>query len=221
MKRILISMVLLAASALPVLSQAVFTQTWTENADLTDGDLSGGIFTADVSTLVVSITGVEVTLNIDSSWPGDLYAYLEYDGVHAVLLNRVGRSASNPAGTGPAGGLSITLSDSAGSDIHSATPGGSGWIEGVWQPDARTVDPTAVTDTSPRSAFLSGFNGLNPNGRWTLFVADVDSGEEASLTSWGLRITGVVPEPAPAVLTAVAGVAVACRRRRARGTERV
>jgi hypothetical protein len=43
---------------------------------------------------------------------------------------------------------------------------------------------------------LSTFNGLNPNGDWTLVLADVvGGGGQAHLVSWGLEIQAV-PEPA-------------------------
>jgi len=38
------------------------------------------------------------------------------------------------------------------------------------------------------------FNGLNPNGTWTLFFADLSGGDASTLVSWGLDIAAV-PEP--------------------------
>src|SRR5262249_22736292 len=46
-------------------------------------------------------------------------------------------------------------------------------------------------DTSSRNAFLSSFSGLNPNGDWTLFVADLSGGGEHVLESWSLEIEPV------------------------------
>ena len=43
---------------------------------------------------------------------------------------------------------------------------------------------------------LASFAGLNPNGNWTLFLADLSSGEQAKLKDWGLVISGTA-EPAP------------------------
>lgn len=44
---------------------------------------------------------------------------------------------------------------------------------------------------------LSGFSGLDPNGTWTLYVADVSGGDLHQLNSWGLDFANpvVVPEP--------------------------
>jgi subtilisin-like proprotein convertase family protein len=59
-------------------------------------------------------------------------------------------------------------------------------------------------------------NGLNPNGDWTLFVADLSTGETATVASWGLMITTaeIVPEPGSLALFVVgAGVLLGSRRR--------
>lgn len=50
-------------------------------------------------------------------------------------------------------------------------------MTGTWQPDGRTNSPGSVLDSQPPDAFLSSFNGLDPNGDWTLFVADVSGGD--------------------------------------------
>jgi subtilisin-like proprotein convertase family protein len=59
-----------------------------------------------------------------------------------------------------------------------------------WAPDARVASPTNVLDTDARSAFLGSFNGVDPNGEWVLFVADMEAGDIYTLDSWGLEITG-------------------------------
>jgi len=115
----------------------------------------------------------------------------------AVLLNRVGRTQGNGFGYA-GGGVDVTLADSAANgDIHSyrlvANPAGS-VLTGAWAPDARNIDPAFSLDTSSRSAFLSLFYGLDPNGSWTLFVADASAGGASTLNSWGLQVVGV-PEP--------------------------
>jgi hypothetical protein len=59
---------------------------------------------------------------------------------------------------------------------------------------------------------LSVFNGMNPNGDWTLFLADQGAGDEATLTGWTLSLTAV-PEPAVPLLGGLATL-LALRRRR-------
>ena len=52
-----------------------------------------------------------------------------------------------------------------------------------------------MLNTSGRSAYLNAFNSLDPNGTWTLFIADLSSGDTSTLVSWELDITAI-PEPA-------------------------
>jgi subtilisin-like proprotein convertase family protein len=159
-----------------------------------------------------TVTVVEVTLTTHSGWNGDLYAYLEHDGVISVLLNRPGRTDANPAGAGSSG-MTITLADSASQDVHTAMPATVGVpATGTYQPDARSADPLVVTDTSPRTLYLGAFTGHLADGNWTLFVADQADGGVATMDSWGLSLT-VIPEPAAALLGGV-GLLTLLRRRR-------
>lgn len=157
-----------------------------------------------------SITEVGVILTISGGFNGDLYGYLVHDTGFSVLLNRVGRTADNSIGY-PDAGLAVFFSDS-GSDIHnyrdvSFTLNGSGQLTGSWAPDGRTSDPAAVLNTDLPVAMLSSFNGLDPNGSWTLFLADLDFGEQATLVNWGLVVTAI-PEPSAAGLIFLGGLAL-------------
>jgi subtilisin-like proprotein convertase family protein len=170
-----------------------------------------------ISTQAVSATGitqienVTVTINLTGGWDGDLYAYLVHDSGFSVLLNRAGRSASNPDGSA-ASGMVITFADSAASDIHTAIPMSGGSVSGTYQPDARITDPLAVLNTDPRPAMLSDFTGLDASGNWTLFIADQSAGEQSTLQSWSMTITGV-PEPGVSSLCVI-GVLFLLRRKR-------
>ena len=62
-----------------------------------------------------------------------------------------------------------------------------------------------MLNTSARTAFLSSFNGLDPNGTWTLFIADVSGGDQSTLVSWELDITAV-PEPVTVALGIFGGL---------------
>lgn len=189
---------------LSCLGPTALTAQVTENENypvglpIPDNNASGLAVTVPFSsTEVFQITDLEVSLDISGGFNGDYYAYLTHDSGFSVLLNRVGRDAGNAFGY-PDSGLDVLLDHSAGNgDIHTyqsvLNPGG-GVLTGTWAPDARTQDPSFVLDTSPRSAFLSSFNGLDPNGDWTLFIADLDPGSYGTLQSWGLNVTGV-PEP--------------------------
>lgn len=189
----------------PVAGWAQFTEgtNFTAGISIPDNNASGIAVTATFSsTQIYQITDLEVQLNISGGFNGDYYAYLTYGSGFSVLLNRVGRDTGNLFGY-PDGGFDVMLDDQAANgDIHfyrsTLNPGG-GVLTGIWEPDARTEDPAAVVGASPRLADLSSFNGLDPNGNWTLFVADLEPGSIGTLESWGLNITGV-PEPSTGAL---------------------
>jgi subtilisin-like proprotein convertase family protein len=162
---------------------------------------------------ITEIQSVVVNLNFTGGWNGDLYAYLVHGSGFSVLLNRPGRSLSNPEGSASSG-MSITVADSATMDIHTAIPM-NGSVSGTYQPDGRIADPLLVLDTDARPAMLSSFIGLDASGSWTLFVADQSAGEQSTLQSWSMTITGV-PEPSAAILVILSGSALLLARRRVR-----
>ena len=155
-----------------------------------------------------------MTLNLTGGWNGDLYAYVVHGTGFSVLLNRPGRSLGSPDGAASSG-MTIELSDLGLSDIHTAIPMGGGTVSGIYQPDGRASDPLSVLNTDPRTSMLASFNGLDPNGTWTLFVADQSPGETSTLQSWSLTIT-TVPEPSAALLTLLSATAMLKRRRSVR-----
>lgn len=186
--------------------------TWNVSTAIPDND-DAGLASARTVTAngITQIENVTVTINLTGGWNGDLFAYLVHDSGFSVLLNRPGRSLSNPDGSATSG-MSITFADSATMDIHTAIPMSGGSVTGTYQPDGRTNDPLLVQNTDARTAMLSSFNGLNANGTWTLFVADQSPGDTSTLQSWSLTVTGV-PEPGGALL-ALLGLLTVLRRRR-------
>jgi subtilisin-like proprotein convertase family protein len=198
--------------AAPCTAGAVTTvHSFSANSLVPDYSLAGLADTRQVVTQVTSITGLQVEVEMSGGWNGDVYAYLSHSSGFCVLLNRPGRSVAAPDGSASSG-FSITFDDAAAADIHTAIPG-AGFASGLFQPDARNTDPLSALNTSPRSAFLNSFAGLDGNGGWTLFVADVATGEQSTLTGWTLTITGV-PEPSTLLLSAAAGGMLCLRRKR-------
>lgn len=182
-----------------------------------DGNPSGWSDTRTLSGLpATGLLDVNVVLSVVGGYNGDLYAYLAHGGGFTVLLNRVGRTADAPFGYGD-GGLSVTFDDEAAepTDIHlyQSVSGYSLSGGAAWRPDARDVDPAGVVETDARGPFLSSFRGLDPNGEWTLFLADLSGGEVSEVTRWGLVLT--VPEPhQTGLLLAALAFATAWRLRR-------
>lgn len=185
-KNLLLTAVLgMALSAQATLYSYDFTGI---NTAIPDGNPVGlaNSHAVDLGTLppdgtTTAIVNVDVRLNITGGYNGDLYGYLVLQSADsstttAILLNRIGQDMSNPFGNTGAG-INVTLSGSGATDIHSAAFGA---VTGTYQPDGGTT--------------LAAFNGVNANGTWTLFLADLSGGDTSTLVSWGIDIS-VVPEP--------------------------
>lgn len=185
-----------------------------------DGQAAGVSDPRTLASAIAQVSSVKVTLDITGDFNGDLYAYLRHDTGLSVLLNRPGRSTGTPSGYADSG-FSVTFDASApNGDIHSyrnvLTPSAGSPLTGTWQPDGRAVDPALSFDTSPRTAGLEVFNGMNAHGTWTLFLADLQTGGTSAVTGWGMELSGV-PEPSHSVLAvglALLTGAVLMRRRR-------
>ncbi len=153
------------------------------------------------------IQNLRVSLNISGVPNGNLYAYLSHGSDLVVLLNRVGRTASDSAGYQDMG-LNVAFEQNM-ADVHQYRPAGSGPLlgplTGAWGVDGRNVSPFTVTDASARTTYLSSFVGKDPNGEWFLFVANLgDGGAGAKLESWGLEMNYA---PVPEAGTWVSGMA--------------
>ena len=160
---------------------------WTPGITVPDNNPVGVADTRNVTfNPAAVITGLQVRLTLTDGWNGDLYASLVHDSGFTVLLNRPGVTEFDPGGSASSG-MNVTFSDSAANDIHTAIPE-SGLVTGTWQPDARTADPSVVTNLSPRTAFLSSFNESPVQGNWTLYLADNAAADTSILAGWGLTI---------------------------------
>jgi hypothetical protein len=225
MKRLRFTLVLAVAVGRAIQTSAAvysfnYTSGFASAGVIPDGNATGWFDTRTLSGIGdASITDVDVSLTISGGYAGDFYAYLVHFSGFSVLLNRVGRTGGNPFGYGN-NGLNITLDDSAANgDIHmyQVVPGyapmignGSGW-----SPDGRNTSPLFALNTDSQSRMLNQLNGLDPNGTWTLFIADLSGGAQGSLVSWGLNITAV-PEPSSLGLITLGAWAVVRRKFRGR-----
>lgn len=192
----------LTVFALLVLSAMVSeAQVWEVHAYtnlnrlIPDGNGSGLSETRAVVSGISNLTSVRVHLRITGEYNGDLYAYLRH--IHGtttnlcVLLNRPGRTADNQWGYSDAG-LDIVFDDASATDVHAyrgvTTPEAGLPLTGSWQPDGRKVFPSAVLDTSARTAALSVFNGGAGSGEWTLYLVDLGGGGTNMLSDWALEL---------------------------------
>lgn len=212
-KKFLVVLALSAAAVAAPAAPGIINQTWSGAEIIPDNNASGVAFNFNLAVAEpLAITQVEVSLNIAGGWNGDLYAYLSHGSGFSVLLNRPGRTAGSLAGSGVSG-LNLTLGDSYATDVHTAA---NNPLTGNFVPDGRAVNPFNTLDTDARSAFLSSFNNLDPNGSWTLFFADVGPLAVSTIQSWSvnLAVVSAVPEPGSAALIWVGAVLCAVTRRK-------
>ena len=211
----LCSFVVIGLGLSPLEAATIYNTNWTVNQIVPDDNPVGLVDQRVVSgSGILSITNLDVILNFSPGlgWNGDLYAYLQNNqGGYAVLLNRMGVTSANPIGSGSSG-MNIRLSMSGLTDIHLVNQS-SGLLTGTFLPDARAVDPSIVTDLSPRTADLTSFGAVPADGTWTLFIADVSGGDTSQLASWGMEFTGS-PIPEPSALWLLATLGLMRRRRR-------
>jgi hypothetical protein len=168
------------------------------NQSVPDGNASGSSDRQLVSSSITELSRVRVKLRVAGEFNGDLYGYVRQITPTAtnfcILLNRPGRTTSDPFGYDDMG-LDITFDDTASNgDIHRyhevITPAFGSPLVGSWQPDGRNTLPLTATDASPRTTALSSFAGEPAAGEWTLFLADLESGGTNTLVSWSLELTG-------------------------------
>ncbi len=205
-KLFLLPFLLLVAVRVSAVGPGDLSAGWSGSQIIPDNNASGVAFTFDLAgDSPLFITEVKVGFTIAGGWNGDLYATLSHDSGFAVLLNRLGRTAASPGGSAVSG-LSIELADSYLADIHTAV---NNPLNGNFAPDGRFVNPFNALDTDARTATLSSFNGLDANGSWTLFFADVSPLAVSTIESWNVAVA-VVPEPGSATLIGLAlGLAAA------------
>lgn len=190
-------------------AQTTNTFTVSPNAAIPVGSIVGLASTTDVTGFTgETIANITVNLNISGGYNGDLYAYLAGpNGGFDVLLNQPGGTA-NSFGYLDAGLSNVTFDDSSANSIQTyqlvSNPGGAALTGGVWQ--------SAGTS-------LNSFVGTDPDGTWTLFVANLASGTPVStLNSWGFTIvTTPVPEPQTWMMAALGflGLMTILKRKRA------
>lgn len=128
-----------------------------------------------VSDIFGQVSRVIVTLkHVSHTFPGDLDIYLQGpQGQKVALMSDVG---------GGSGILHANLTlDSLAANSLQNTAIASG-----------TFKPTNVGNDEgpnfPSSISLSDFNGVDPNGTWSLFVSDDGNGDIGAIGSWGLNI---------------------------------
>jgi len=136
----------------------------------------------DVAGLSGEVIDVDVALTgFAHSYPSDLDMLLVGPGGESVvLMSSVGSSF-------PVSDLNFTIDDSAGGSFPTETE----LVSGRFAPtDARPASSfESPAPVGPYGSALSLFNGVDPNGTWSLYVVDSATGDEGEITSgWSLTI---------------------------------
>jgi hypothetical protein len=193
--------ILIPLPLIPAISSAALSvQTSVIPMTIPGNDPRGCTSVVSISHPLTVISSVEVLIDKSGGWSGDVYAYLAHGDSFSVLLNRPGRSAMKPDGFG-ATSMLVSLGGSNLPDVHTAIPD-TGHVTGAYAVDGRNVDPPLVSEVNARSAFWDSFDGLAPNGQWTLFIADMAAGNTMILNAWSLRVEAA-PEPSLPLLRLV------------------
>lgn len=137
---------------------------------------------ADLSGIVTRAT-VTVS-NLTHTFPKDMDLLLVGpDGTRVVLMAAAGNSAIS--------GVTLTFDDAS---LNFPPP--SGQIpSGTYHPSRYFLEDLPGAPPQPYSTNLASFNGANPNGAWSLFVYDFESGDSGMIANgWSLNLTTT---PAP------------------------
>ncbi len=177
------------------------TVSTTSNTLIPDGTVFGITSTNVISGMSGVTTNITVNLDITGGFSGDLYAYLlSPTGTMVVLVNRTGMNSGNNSGYSDAG-FNVTFDAASANNIHNyqtfSPVYNSGQLTGTWATDSRAIDPRSIPsafDAGPTGNTLANYYGSNPNGAWTLFVADLSTGGQSTLASWSMSVV-TVPEP--------------------------
>ncbi len=145
-----------------------------------------------VSGQAGTVLKATVTLsNVTHTFPDDLDILLVSPSGHKVLL------VSDVGGGFALSGVNITLDDSAASSL----PDSGVITDGVYKPSNylnAPTDPLSTNDVfaapapaAPYAAKLAELVGTNPNGQWSLYVMDDQTGNVGAISGWSLSLVTV------------------------------
>ncbi len=170
---------------------ATQTFSWTGDTAIPDNNATGVTIPFVVSGMTGSIADLNFRFDgatcssavgapgvgLRHTWVGDLVVTLTAPGgtPSVVIIDRMGVPASTFGNDGN-NFCQTVLDDSAANPIEDATPAQAPFT-GTWLPN------------NP----LSGFNGINPNGTWTLSVADLASGDTGTVRAFSVIIESQAP----------------------------
>ncbi|QQX75632.1 MULTISPECIES: M36 family metallopeptidase [Aequorivita] len=153
------------------------TQTSTPGAPIPDNNPTGVTVNMNV-TENVTITDLDVNLNISHTWVGDVIVTIKSpSGTMATIIDRPGRTTSGFGCSGD--NIVAVLDDEAATAVENECAGSVPTINGSFIPN------------NP----LSVFDGESTMGLWELTVSDVVSPDAGTINSWGIDYDYEVTAP--------------------------
>ena len=150
-----------------------------------------------VAGLASNPSKITVTLKgISHTWPDDLDVLLVGPGGQKVLL------MSDTGGGNDLNDVTLTFDDTASANL----PDSATIVSGTYKPtDFVTGDSfPSPAPAGPYGTALSAFNGLDPNGTWSLYVRDDEANDSGSIAGgWSLNFTYAAAAVATADQTSV------------------
>ena len=145
-------------------------------------------YPSNIAVSGLSGTVTEVVVNLSGfthTFPDDVDVLLVGPGGQRVML------MSDVGGSTDVANLNLTFRDSAAGVLPDNGPS----VSGTFRPSNIGATDTfnAPAPAAPYGIALSEFNGINPNGTWSLYVIDDLTGDSGSFTGWGLSITRQSP----------------------------
>jgi len=159
------------------------TATTTNFSNTTSGTIPDNNSIGISRTISVSGVGnylwdVDVTINVSHTNPADLDIWLTSPAGTVVTLTTDNGGNNNNVFQG------TTFDDDADPGNNTtSTPGNSSRVTDTTY--ANNVVKASLTPEEPLAAFV----GENPNGNWTLTVADDQNGTTGTLNSWSISVT--------------------------------
>ncbi|MCL4838199.1 MAG: hypothetical protein KJ058_09580 [Thermoanaerobaculia bacterium] len=146
-----------------------------------------------VAALTGVVTDVDVQINgLNHTWPDDLDILLVAPGGQNLML------MSDAGGSTDLVNVNLVFDDGAAGQLPDSSAISSGtYLPTNYEPGDNLPAPAPATSAATA---LSAFNGIDPNGTWSLYVADDTGGDTGSLANgWCLVITsGTIQQP-PAI----------------------
>jgi subtilisin-like proprotein convertase family protein len=157
---------------------------WTSNnVPININDTSPGNYTSVINVINdFSINDANLSVQIDHAWAGDLGAsILSPFGKEVALFHRPGYPDSQFGCSGK--NLKITFDDEAANTASEL------------EATCNSTAPFAINGTYQPIDRLSGFDGNDAQGVWTLKVSDSAAEDGGTLVAWSLELCRVLPPP--------------------------